>query len=76
MDKIIAYLDKKYPNINVLTKEQLQKEILTKDIPKKLDRKYIPKKEIALFIKNMSLWLLYMKSTPPRYLNNSYKYLN
>jgi hypothetical protein len=53
MERIIAYLDKKYPNINVLTKEQVQKELLTKDIPKKLNRKFVPKKEIALYIKNL-----------------------
>lgn len=52
METILSYLDKKYPNISVLTKEQIEKELLTKDIPKKLDRRYVPKKEIAEYIKN------------------------
>jgi len=52
METILAYLDKKYANINVLTKAQIQKELLLKEIPKKLDRKYVPKKEVADYITN------------------------
>ncbi len=52
METILTYLDKKYPNINVLTKEQIEQELLTKDIPKKLNRRYVPKKEIAEYLKN------------------------
>jgi len=51
LDSLLAYLDKKYPNINVLRKDQIQKELLEKKLPKELDRKYVPKKEVALYIK-------------------------
>jgi hypothetical protein len=53
METILAYLDKKYPNISVLTKQQVQKELLIKNIPKKLDRRYVPKQEIAAYIKDI-----------------------
>jgi hypothetical protein len=52
METLLAYLDKKYPYTNVLTKAQIQKELLLKEIPKKLDRKYVPKKEVADYITN------------------------
>lgn len=54
METILAYLDKKYPNISVLTKEQVQKELLEKNIPKELDRRYVPKQELAKYIKDNS----------------------